>query len=89
MPRGALYAWTVFRPAPAALASLAECAPLLSLPLALVSYPLAAGAAVFVGIVEALASFWASSFKEIIVFTIIIPVLLVRSLTATHTEDEE
>ena len=55
----------------------------------LVSYPLAAGAAVFVGIVEALASFWASSFKEIIVFTIIIPVLLVRSLTATHTEDEE
>jgi branched-chain amino acid transport system permease protein len=55
----------------------------------LVSYPLAAGAAVFVGIVEAFASFWASSFKEIIVFTIIIPVLLVRSLTATHTEDEE
>lgn len=55
----------------------------------LVSYPLAAAAAVFVGIVEAFASFWASSFKEIIVFTIIIPVLLVRSLTATHTEDEE
>jgi branched-chain amino acid transport system permease protein len=55
----------------------------------LVSYPLAAGAAVFVGIVEAFASFWASSFKEIIVFTIIIPVLLIRSLTATHTEDEE
>jgi branched-chain amino acid transport system permease protein len=55
----------------------------------LVSYPLAAAAAVLVGIVEAFASFWASSFKEIIVFTIIIPVLLVRSLTATHTEDEE
>ena len=47
----------------------------------LVSYPLAAAAAVFVGIVEAFASFWASSFKEIIVFMIIIPVLLVRSLT--------
>ena len=45
------------------------------------SYPLAAAAAVFVGIVEAFASFWASSFKEIIVFMIIIPVLLVRSLT--------
>jgi NADPH:quinone reductase-like Zn-dependent oxidoreductase len=44
MPRGARYAWTVFRPAPAALASLAECAPLLSLPLALVSYPLAQAA---------------------------------------------
>ncbi len=55
----------------------------------LVSYPLAAAAAVLVGVVEAFASFWASSFKEIIVFTIIIPVLLVRSLTATHTEDEE
>jgi branched-chain amino acid transport system permease protein len=55
----------------------------------LVSYPLAAAAAVLVGIVEAFASFWASSFKEIIVFMIIIPVLLVRSLTATHTEDEE
>ena len=55
----------------------------------LVSYPLAAAAAVFVGVVEAFASFWASSFKEIIVFMIIIPVLLVRSLTATHTEDEE
>jgi branched-chain amino acid transport system permease protein len=55
----------------------------------LVSYPLAVGAAVLVGIVEAFASFWASSFKEIIVFMLIIPVLLVRSLTATHTEDEE
>lgn len=55
----------------------------------LVSYPLAAAAAVLVGIVEALASFYASSFKEIIVFMLIIPVLLVRSLTATHTEDEE
>jgi branched-chain amino acid transport system permease protein len=55
----------------------------------LVSYPLAAAAAVFVGIVEAFASFWASSFKEIIVFMIIIPVLLVRSLLGAHTEDEE
>lgn len=55
----------------------------------LVSYPLAAAAAVLVGVVEAFASFWASSFKEIIVFMIIIPVLLVRSLTAAHTEDDE
>lgn len=55
----------------------------------LISYPLAAGAALFVGVVEAFASFWASSFKEIIVFTIIIPVLLVRTLMSTHTEDEE
>ncbi len=55
----------------------------------LISYPLAAGAALFVGVVEAFASFWASSFKEIIVFTIILPVLLVRTLMSTHTEDEE
>lgn len=55
----------------------------------LVSYPLAAAAALLVGIVESFSSFWASSFKEIIVFMLIIPVLLVRSLTATHTEDEE
>ncbi|KAB2915291.1 MAG: branched-chain amino acid ABC transporter permease [Hyphomicrobiaceae bacterium] len=55
----------------------------------LVSYPLAAAAAVFVGIVEAFASFWASAFKEIIVFLIIIPVLLVRSLTTTHVEEDE
>jgi branched-chain amino acid transport system permease protein len=55
----------------------------------LISYPLAAAAAIFVGIIEAFASFYASSFKEIIVFMLIIPVLLVRSLTATHAEDEE
>ena len=55
----------------------------------LISYPLAAAAAVFVGIVEAFASFYASSFKEIIVFMLIIPVLLVRSLTTTHSDDEE
>ncbi len=55
----------------------------------LVSYPIAAAAALLVGIVEAFASFWASSFKEIIVFMLILPVLLVRSLTTTHTEDEE
>jgi branched-chain amino acid transport system permease protein len=55
----------------------------------LISYPLAAAAALFVGIVEAFASFWASSFKEIIVFMIIIPVLVARSLTSTHIEEDE
>ena len=55
----------------------------------LVSYPLAVAAAVFVGVVEAFASFWASSFKEIIVFMIIIPVLVLRSLTTTHVEEDE
>jgi branched-subunit amino acid ABC-type transport system permease component len=55
----------------------------------LVSYPLAAAGALFVGLIEAFASFWASAFKEVIVFTIIVPVLLWRSLTTTHTEDDE
>jgi branched-chain amino acid transport system permease protein len=55
----------------------------------LVSYPIAAAAAVFVGIVEAFASFWASNFKEIIVFMIIIPVLIIRSLTTDPIEEEE
>ena len=34
-------------------------------------------------------SFWASAFKEVIVFTLIIPVLLWRSLTTHHHEEEE
>jgi len=54
----------------------------------LVSYPIAAGGAVFVGLVEAFASFWASAFKDMIVFTLIIPVLLWRSLTTHHQEEE-
>ena len=34
-------------------------------------------------------SFWASAYKEVIVFTLIIPVLLWRSLTSRHVEEEE
>ena len=55
----------------------------------LVSYPLAAAGAVLVGLLEAFSSFWASAFKEVIVFTLIIPVLLWRSLTTRHHEDDE
>ncbi len=55
----------------------------------LVSYPLAAGGALLVGLLEAFSSFWASAFKEVIVFTLIIPVLLWRSLTTHHQEEEE
>jgi branched-chain amino acid transport system permease protein len=55
----------------------------------LVSYPLAAAGALLVGLLEAFASYWASGFKEVIVFTLIIPVLLWRSLTTRHHEDEE
>ena len=53
------------------------------------SYPLAALGALAVGLLESFSSFWASAFKESIVFTIIIPVLVWRSLTSHHVEDEE
>jgi hypothetical protein len=46
----------------------------------LASYPLAAAGAILVGLLESFSSFWASAFKEVIVFTLIIPVLLWRSL---------
>lgn len=55
----------------------------------LVSYPIAAIAAILVGIIEAFSTFWASDYKEVIVFTLILPVLLIRSLTIkSHGEDE-
>lgn len=54
----------------------------------LASYPIAAGGAIFVGLVEAFSSFWASAYKEVIVFTLIIPVLLWRSFNTTHHEEE-
>jgi len=55
----------------------------------LVSYPLAAAGALLVGLLESFSSFWASAFKEVIVFTLIIPVLLWRSLAAHHHEEDE
>ncbi len=54
----------------------------------LASYPIAAAGAIFVGLVEAFSSFWASAYKEVIVFTLIIPVLLWRSFNTTHHEEE-
>ncbi|HRD35380.1 MAG TPA: branched-chain amino acid ABC transporter permease [Rhodocyclaceae bacterium] len=55
----------------------------------LASYPIAAGGAILVGLLEAFSSFWASAYKEVIVFTLIIPVLVWRSLTSHHMEEEE
>ena len=53
------------------------------------SYPLAAAGALFVGILESFASFWASTLKESIVFAFIIPVLLWLSLRSRHLPPEE
>ncbi|WP_291573812.1 branched-chain amino acid ABC transporter permease [Bradyrhizobium sp.] len=55
----------------------------------LVSYPLTAVAALVVGIVEAFSSFYASNFKEVIVFFLILPVLVLRSLAAPAVEEEK
>ncbi|NIF79833.1 branched-chain amino acid ABC transporter permease [Paraburkholderia sp. Cy-641] len=55
----------------------------------LVSYPLAAAGSILVGLLESYSSFWASAYKEVIVFTLIIPVLLWRSLASSHAEEEE
>jgi branched-chain amino acid transport system permease protein len=55
----------------------------------LVSYPLTAIAALVVGSVESFSSFYASNFKEVIVFALIIPVLLLRSLATPAVEEEK
>jgi branched-chain amino acid transport system permease protein len=54
----------------------------------LASYPLAVAGALGVGLIESFAAFWASAYKEIIVFTLIIPFLLWRSLRHAPIEDE-
>ena len=51
------------------------------------SYPGALLGALFVGTVEAFASFWASAFKEVIVFTLVLPILLWRSLAGGQGEE--
>lgn len=53
----------------------------------LASYPLALVGALAVGLLESFSSFWASSFKEVIVFASILPVLLWRSLRDPHGEE--
>ena len=54
----------------------------------LASYPLAAAGAILVGLLESYSSFWASAYKEVIVFTLIIPVLAWLSLTSSHGDEE-
>jgi branched-chain amino acid transport system permease protein len=54
----------------------------------LASYPGALLGALFVGVVEAFGAFWASAFKEVIVFTLVLPILLVRSLRSGHSDEE-
>lgn len=51
------------------------------------SFGLALAGAVGVGLIESFGSFWASAFKEVIVFTVILPVLLWRSFVDPHHEE--
>jgi branched-chain amino acid transport system permease protein len=53
----------------------------------LTSFPLALAGAVSVGLIESFGSFWASAFKEVIVFTAILPVLLWRSFVDRAAEE--
>ncbi|MBV9395139.1 MAG: branched-chain amino acid ABC transporter permease [Methylobacteriaceae bacterium] len=55
----------------------------------LASYTITALAALGVGLVESFSSFWWSTYKEVFVFTIILPVLVWRSLRSSHLEDDE
>ncbi len=55
----------------------------------LASYPVTALGAVAVGLLESYASFFASTFKEVIVFSLIIPILLVRTLRQHGIKEEE
>ncbi|HMM84285.1 branched-chain amino acid ABC transporter permease [Azohydromonas sp.] len=52
------------------------------------SYPLALVGALGVGLLESFGAFWASAFKEVIVFAAVLPVLLWRSLRDPHGEEQ-
>jgi len=56
---------------------------------AMTSYPVTALGAVLVGLLESFASFWLSAYKEVVVFGLLIPVLLWRSLSLVTSEEEE
>src|SRR3990167_6918557 len=53
----------------------------------LASYPQALLGALAVGLLESFGSFWASAYKEVIVFGSILPMLLWRSLRDPHSEE--
>ena len=52
-----------------------------------VSYPVAALGGLLIGLLESFSSFWFSAWKEVIVFTLIVPVLLYRTLYGGEIDD--
>jgi branched-chain amino acid transport system permease protein len=55
----------------------------------LTSYPGTALGALFIGLLESFASFWDSSLKEVVVFSVLIPVMLWRSLSLGQADEED
>ena len=55
----------------------------------LISFPLTALGAIAVGLVESFASFWSGALKDVIVFSLLIPVLMVRSWLSHHSDEDE
>jgi branched-chain amino acid transport system permease protein len=53
------------------------------------SYPLAVGGALFIGLLQSFAGYWNSNYQQVVVFTALVPVLLLRSLRAPAVEEEE
>ena len=53
------------------------------------SFPLAILGATLLGVIESFASFFASAYKDVIVFLLIIPVLLWRNVATSAGEDDE
>lgn len=55
----------------------------------LVSYPLGALGAILVGVIEAFSSFWASAFKEALLFGLIVPILVWLSVAHPSKDETE
>ncbi|MCW5238409.1 branched-chain amino acid ABC transporter permease [Verminephrobacter eiseniae] len=54
----------------------------------LASYPMTALGALAVGVLESFASFWSGALKDVIVFSLLIPVLMLRSWMSVHSEED-
>jgi branched-chain amino acid transport system permease protein len=54
----------------------------------LASYPVTAVGALAVGVLESFSSFWSGALKDVIVFSLLIPVLMARSYMASQHEEE-
>ena len=55
----------------------------------LVSYPLAVGGALVIGMIEAWSAFYNSTFQDVIVFSALVPILVVRSLLSPDLAADE